>query len=417
MPERSHRTIMRSLACVQTDGGENVERIEQAVILAAGEGQRLRPFTASKPKVMIPIANKPILRYVIEAVAKNGIRKIVIVVGYRKDQVIDYFGAGEHFNVEIDYIEQQQQLGTAHALKQVSEKVSGRFLALSGDNIIQPDTISELTRARETTILVKEQENISKYGVIEARDGVVTSIVEKPKETLSHLVNTGIYAFGDEIFDLIDQETDLTSVILHMVTLGHEVRTCEATGTWLDVVYPWDMLQLNDSALAKLSPTTGGTIESGVNIKGTVSIGKGTTVRSNSYIVGPVTIGENCEIGPSVCILPSTSIGDNVCISPFTTIANSIIADGVEIGASSHVQDSIIDRGCQARGHFVTQSDETEIRIDDEYHRVHIGAMMGERCTIGNSVVTSPGVIIGNRCQIKALKALEESIPDESLVM
>jgi glucose-1-phosphate thymidylyltransferase len=188
-----------------------VERIEQAVILAAGEGQRLRPFTASKPKVMIPIANKPILRYVIEAGARNGIRRIVIVVGYRKDQVIDYFGAGESFDVEIDYVEQKQQLGTAHALKQARGRLSGRFLTLSGDNIIEPDTISELIQAETTTILVREQENISKYGVIEAENGVVTSIVEKPKETLSHLVNTGIYAFSDDIFDLIEQETDLWS--------------------------------------------------------------------------------------------------------------------------------------------------------------------------------------------------------------
>jgi len=394
-----------------------VERIEQAVILAAGEGQRLRPFTASKPKVMIPIANKPILRYVIEAGARNGIRRIVIVVGYRKDQVIDYFGAGESFDVEIDYVEQKQQLGTAHALKQARDRLNGRFLTLSGDNIIEPDTISELIQAETTTILVREQENISKYGVIEAENGVVTSIVEKPKETLSHLVNTGIYAFSDDIFDLIEQETDLTSVILNMITQGHEVKTCQVTGTWLDVVYPWDMLQLNDSALAKISPVTGGTIESGVSMKGLVSVGKGTTIRSNSYIVGPAIIGENCEIGPSVCILPSTSIGDNVCISPFTIIENSIIADGVEIGPGSHVLDSIIDRGCQITGHFVTQSGETEIKVDDEHNLVHIGAMLGEHCSIGDSVVTAPGIIIGNHCRVKALKSLEESIPDEGLVV
>jgi len=395
-----------------------VERIEQAVILAAGEGQRLRPFTTSKPKVMIPIANKPILRYVIEAVAKNGIRKIKVVAGYRKEQVIDYFGAGDQFDVEIEYLVQKQQLGTAHALKQARGKVSGIFLVLSGDNIIEPDTISKLIQPKQkTTILVNEQKNVSKYGVIEAQDGLVTSIVEKPKEALSHLVNTGIYAFSDEIFDLIKQETDLTSVIRNMISLGHAVQTCGATGTWLDVVYPWDMLQLNDIALAKISPVTGGTLESGVSIKGSVSIGKGTTIRSNSYIVGPAIIGENCEIGPSVCILPSTSIGNNVCISPFTIITNSIVADNVEIGPSSTIQDSIIDKGCQMKGHFVTQSGETEIKVEDEYHQVHIGAIMGENCDIGNNVVTAPGIIVGNRCRIKALKVLEAGIPDESLVV
>ena len=395
-----------------------MERIERAVILAAGEGQRLRPFTASKPKVMIPIANKPILRYVIEAVAKNGIRKIAVVVGYRKEQVIDYFGAGDQFDVEIEYLEQKQQLGTAHALKQAQGKLNGRFLVLSGDNIIEPETISELIQPKpKTMILVNEQKNVSKYGVIEAQDGIVTSITEKPSEAISHLVNTGIYTFNDDVFDLIGQETDLTSVIRNMINSGHEVQTCSATGAWLDVVYPWDMLQLNDIALSSISPVTGGTVESGVSIKGTVSVGKGTTIRSNSYIVGPAIIGENCEIGPGVCILPSTSIGDNVSISPFTTIANSIIADNVGIGSSSSIQDSIIDRGCQMKGHFVTQEGETEVKVEDEYHRVQIGAMIGEHCNIGSSVITTPGVIVGNNCHIKALKVLEGSIMDESIVV
>ena len=394
-----------------------MDRMEQAVILAAGEGQRLRPFTATRPKVMIPIANKPILRYVIEAVAKNGIRKVIVIVGYKKEQVINYFGAGEQFNLEIDYLEQKQQLGTAHALKQVKGRVSGKFLILSGDNIIEPDTISNLIQAETNTILVKEQEDVSKYGVIEVQDGLVANIEEKPKEALSHLANTGIYAFSDEIFDLIGQETDMTSVIRNMIDLGHKVKMCEATGTWLDVVYPWDMLKLNDIALTKISPATGGTIESGVTIKGPVSIGKGTIIRSNSYIVGPAIIGENCEIGPSVCILPSSSIGNHVCILPFTVINNSIIADRVEIGPGSTIQDSVIDRGCQIKGHFVTQSSETEIKVDGEYHRVHVGAMLGEHCTVGSNVVVVPGVTVGNRCQVKALRVLEETIPDESLVV
>lgn len=398
-----------------------MERIEQAVILAAGEGQRLRPFTTLKPKVMIPIANKPILRYVIEAVAQNGIRNIVLVVGYRKEQVIDYFGSGDQFGVEIDYLEQRQQLGTAHALKQAQGKVRGDFLALSGDNIIEPDTIADLIKAKPNSILVKEQENISKYGVIETQNGVATDIVEKPErrlgDVLSHLVNTGIYAFTDDIFQFIDQETDLTTVIQQMIARGHEIKVRETGGTWLDVVYPWDILKLNDLALAKTSPVTAGTIERGVTLKGLVSIGKGTIIRANSYIVGPAIIGENCEIGPSVCILPSTSIGDNVCIFPFTVVTNSMIADGVDIGPSSTIQDSIIDRGCKLKGHFITRSGETEVKVDGEYHRVQIGAMLGEGCSTEDSVVVSPGVIVGNRCRIRALKVLSENIPDESLVV
>jgi UDP-N-acetylglucosamine diphosphorylase/glucosamine-1-phosphate N-acetyltransferase len=394
-----------------------VARIEQAVILAAGEGQRLRPFTASKPKVMIPIANKPILRYVVEALAQNGIRRILLVVGYKKDQVMDYFGSGDQFDVEIEYVEQKQQLGTAHALKQAKGKVKGRFLVLSGDNIIEAATISELATEKPPAILVNEQENVSKYGVIEAQDSVVTSIVEKPKEALSHLVNTGIYAFSNDIFDYIGQETDLPSVIRGMIAQGVKIKACQAAGAWLDVVYPWDIIKLDDVALAKVQASVGGIVEKNVNIKGQVSVGKGTTIRSNSYIVGPAIIGENCEIGPSVCILPSTSVGNHVCVMPFTVIDNSTIADGVEIGPSSVIRDSIIDRGCRLQGHFVTQSGETEIKVEDEYHTVHIGAMIGEHCSIGDNVVAAPGVIIGNRCKVKALRVIDVSIPDNGLMV
>jgi len=394
-----------------------VARIEQAVILAAGEGQRLRPFTASKPKVMIPIANKPILQYVIEAVAQNGIRKILLVVGYKKDQVMDYFGSGEQFHVDIEYVEQKQQLGTAHAVKQVKGKIKGKFMVLPGDNIIDPVTISKIVLEKPNAILVNEQEYISKYGVIEAQDGIVTSIVEKPREAVSHLVNTGIYAFSNDIFDFIGQETDLPSVIRSMIAQGIKIKACPSAGAWLDVVYPWDILRLNDVALTKTQAATGGFIEKDVNIKGQVSIGKGTTIRSNSYIVGPAIIGENCEIGPGVCVLPSTSMGNNVCVMPFTVIDNCMIADGVEIGPGSTIRDSIIDRGCRLQGHFVAQSGETEIKVDDEYNRVSIGAMMGEHCSVGDNVVTAPGVIMGNRCKVKALKVIEQSIPDDGLVV
>jgi NDP-sugar pyrophosphorylase family protein len=128
-------------------------------------------------------------------------------------------------------------------------------------------------------------------------------------------------------------------------------------------------------------------------------------VRSNSYIVGPAIIGENCEIGPSVCILPSTSMGNNVCVMPFTVIDNCMIADGVEIGPGSTIRDSIIDRGCRLQGHFVAQSGDTEIKVDDEYNQVHIGAMLGEHCSVGDNVVTAPGGHNGQSLQGEGAKS------------
>src|SRR4030065_345150 len=128
--------------------------MKQAVVLAAGEGQRLRPFTVSPPKAMLSIADKPILQFVIEALARNGIRDIVLVVGYRKEQVYDYFGGGEQFGVEITYVTQEAQLGTAHALSRARDRVKDEFLVISGDNLIEAATIAAFVEGGPATALV-----------------------------------------------------------------------------------------------------------------------------------------------------------------------------------------------------------------------------------------------------------------------
>jgi UDP-N-acetylglucosamine diphosphorylase/glucosamine-1-phosphate N-acetyltransferase len=392
-------------------------RIEQAVILAAGEGQRLRHFTVLKPKVMIHIANKPILQYVVEALAFNGVRHIVMVVGYRKEQVQDYFGSGETFGVEIDYIVQRQQLGTAHALRQARDVVGDSFLVLPGDNIIRPDTVAQLVEAKPGIILVKKQENISKYGVVTVKKGMVEEIVEKPQEATSKLVNTGIYTLDRGILEFIEEEGELPMVLKNMVTRGYQIAAQETDDTWLDAVYPWDILRLNDIALGDISQSVAGTVEKGVTLKGAVSIGSGTVVRAGCYLVGPLIIGENSEIGPHACIFPATSIGDQVTISPFGQVRNSAIGNGTRIGPGSILEDAIVDRGSVLGGHFSAFSGEALIDVEGEYHKVNTGAVVGEHCDIEDNVIARPGVILGNHSRVRALKLLSGKIPDGSLVM
>lgn len=391
--------------------------MKQAVILAAGEGQRLRPFTLTKPKAMLPIAGKPMLQYVIEALAQVGIRNIVLVVGYRKEQVFDYIGSGEQFGVSITYITQERQLGTAHALAQAKTITEKEFLVLPGDNLIEANTIAQFATAKPNGVLVKMLDKPLRYGVVTIEDGAVKEIVEKPKEAKSNLTNTGIYAFTSEIFDFIGAELDIPSVLNNMIAEGYFINAQEIDGTWLDVVYPWDILSLNDAVLHQMPAKLGGTIEAGAVLKGPVSVGEGTIIRSNCYIVGPVIIGANCEIGPNTCILAATSIGDNVAISPFTEIRNSVIGDDVNIGPSCIIHDSVIDKGCVIKGHFNAYSSQTEIKINDEHYPANVGAMLGEGCSLGNNVVAQPGVIIGNYSQVQPLKLVSGRLPDKSLVL
>jgi len=389
--------------------------MKQAVILAAGEGQRLRPFTVTKPKVMLSIAGKPIVQYVVESLAQNGIRNIVLVVGYRREQVFDYMGSGERFGVDITYITQERQLGTAHALAQAKAVTESEFLVLPGDNLIEADAIAQFIAVKPEAMLVKRVDNPARYGVVTIENGMVKDIVEKPEEAKSNVVNTGIYAFTTEIFSFIEAQLDIPDALNNMLAQGYPISAQEADGTWLDVVYPWDILSLNDAVLRQIRTNLGGTIETGVSLKGLVSVGKDTVIRSNSYIVGPVVIGNNCDIGPNVCILPATSIGDNVVISSFSNVKNSVIGNDVNIGPGCIIQDSVIDSGCIIKGHFTAYSGEADVKVD-EHRLVNIGAMLGEGCNLGNNVVAQPGVIVGNHCQVQALKLLSGRLPDKSLV-
>jgi len=390
--------------------------MKQAVILAAGEGQRLRPFTATKPKVMLSIAGRPILQYVIESLAQNGIRNIVLVVGYKREQVFDYLGSGEQFGVDITYVIQERQLGTAHALAQAKAVIENDFLVLPGDNLIEDKTIARFASMKPIAMLVRRVDNPVRYGVVTIEKGMVKNIVEKPKEAGSNMINTGIYAFTTEIFDFIEAELDIPDVLNSMIIQGECLNAQETDGAWLDIVYPWDILNLNDAVLRQIPAKLGGTIETGVSIKGVVSVGKDTVIRSNSYVAGPVVIGNGCDIGPNVCILPATSIGDNVTISPFSDIKNSVIGNDVNIGSGCIIHDSVIDKGCMIKGHFTASSSQAEVKVDDEHHLVTVGAMLGEGCSLGNGVVAQPGVIMGNYSQIQALKLISGRLPDRSLV-
>jgi UDP-N-acetylglucosamine diphosphorylase/glucosamine-1-phosphate N-acetyltransferase len=390
--------------------------MKQAIILAAGEGQRLRPFTVNRPKAMLSIADRPILQYVVEALAQCGIRNIVFVVGYKKEQVYDYMGAGEKLGVDITYITQESQLGTAHALAQAKEAAEDEFLVLPGDNLIEAATIAEFVTTPPEAVLVKRVDNPVRYGVVNIAEGEAKDIVEKPKEAGSNIVNTGIYAFTKEIFRYTEAVLDIPDALNNMIAEGHTISALETEGTWLDVVYPWDILSLNDAVLRRIEASLGGTIDASASLKGQVSVGEGTVIRPNSYIAGPVVIGSGCDIGPNVVIMPATSIGDNVVISPFTQITNSVIGNDVSIGAGCIISDTVIDRGCVIKGRFTAFSGPSEVRVNGESPPVNVGAILGEDCNLANDVVAQPGVIVGNYCQIQMLKLISGQLPDHSLV-
>jgi len=396
--------------------------VRKAVILAAGEGKRLRPFTETMPKVMLPVVNKPILEYVLDAVKKSGIEEVLLVVGYKKEVIMEYFK--DYKGVTITYIRQDKQLGTAHALLQAKRHLKESFIVLAGDNIIDPVSIRKLTKdTSQYAILIKEHPYPSKYGVVFVENKSIKRIVEKPKEDIGKYISTGIYKLPASVFTAIERCAyqgvyALSSVIQTLVDQGIHINTIVAT-TWRDIVYPWDLITVNETMTKGTVESTRGIIEKGVTLKGPVKVGKDTTIYAGCYITGPVVIGEGCEIGPNACIFPSTTIGNNAVIHPFSEIRSSVIMDDVHIASNSHISHSVIGKDCIIGNTFSTITDKTVIEIDNEFNKldVPIGAMIGEGCIIDSHVVVQPGRIIGRKCHISALTRINKNIPSETTVM
>jgi UDP-N-acetylglucosamine diphosphorylase / glucose-1-phosphate thymidylyltransferase / UDP-N-acetylgalactosamine diphosphorylase / glucosamine-1-phosphate N-acetyltransferase / galactosamine-1-phosphate N-acetyltransferase len=383
----------------------------QAVILAAGEGKRVRPLTRSRPKALIPVANRPIIEYVIEALLKNGIREIVVVVGYRKEQVTRFLNQLE---VPVEVVVQTKQLGTAHALQCAESKIHGDFLLLTGDNYIDQHSISRIAGI-PNAMLVKEHPNPSNFGVVMLQDGYVTEIVEKPEHAQSLMVSTGIYSLKKEIFSYI-QGNDLTDAIAAMIHDGVRVRGVPADD-WQDAIFAWDLLKMNRRLLSHIPPAREGTTSRQTVIHGAVRVGKGTTIGPNTVITGPVVIGNDCTIGPNCCILPNTSIGSRVTIEPFTMIGNSLVMDDTSIGSHSRIVDTIIGERCTLADHSSASKLSGLLEIEGMAIFSEFGAILGDTVTSG-PFSTYRNSILGNNVTIEGQGNLTSRIiPDGSTVI
>ncbi len=366
----------------------------QAVILAAGEGNRLRPLTRSRPKAMIPVADRPIIEYVINALLENGIRDIVVVVGYRKEHVIRYLN---QLDAPIQVVVQERQLGTADALRSAEAEISGDFLLLPGDNYISPASIARI-KGERNAMLVAEHQSPSNFGVVVIRDGFVQDFIEKPEDAPTFTVSTGVFSFTREIFNHLTSN-ELPDAIGSMLASGERIRAIPAED-WQDAIYSWDLLKLNGRMLRGISSEIGGAISSTASLQGLVRIGKGTTIGANTVIHGPVIIGEDCEIGPHTVIMPDTSIGSRVAIEPFTYVKDSLIMDDVQIGSHSRVVSAVFGQGCVLGDHTATYPKEAFFEVGGGIMKAEFGAVLGDgvkaapfttfkNCVVGNNVTVA----------------------------
>ncbi|MEM4779990.1 MAG: sugar phosphate nucleotidyltransferase [Halalkalicoccus sp.] len=318
----------------------------QSVILAAGQGTRLRPLTESVPKPMLPVAGRPIAAHVADAAIAGGADELIFVTGYMAEVVESYFGE-TYRGVPVSYATQDEQLGTAHAVRAAKDHIDEDFSVLNGDNLYDPESIAELF-ANGPAIGVFEVANPSNYGVLSTDGGRVTDIVEKPTEPPTNLANAGVYLFPAEARAHLDVpvsergEHELTDVLARVIE-DHDVSPVELE-RWMDVGRAWELLEANELLLGENERRIDGEVDPDATIEGAVVIEEGSTVESGVTIEGPAYIGSGCSIGPNAYIRGATLLEGDVHVGQAVEIKNSVIMRGTNVPHLSYVGDSVLGR-------------------------------------------------------------------------
>jgi bifunctional UDP-N-acetylglucosamine pyrophosphorylase/glucosamine-1-phosphate N-acetyltransferase len=389
----------------------------KAVVLAAGEGLRLRPITSTRPKHMTPVGGAPLLEHCLLAIKKAGITDVGILVGYMKEKIQNYFEDGSRLGLRIEYTTQEKISGTASAVSMMEQYVNGEdFITAYGDLLIDSKVLrgvlDRFSATGSMTMGVVPVTHPEEYGVITMQDGYVSSISEKPKGVVqSNLVNSGIYIFQPGIFQQIRKtgksargEYEITDTLQSLLINGTKIAAAQLDPQdWLDIGHPWHLLEANRRVLTRIVSKVEGDVEPGAHLIGPVEVRSESRVRSGAYIEGPVLIGKGADIGPNCYIRPSTSIGERVRIGNACEIKNSIVMDQTHIGHLSYVGDSVIGAGCNLGAGTITAN----LRLDDGPVKVlvrdrvldsgqrKLGTFMGDgvKTSIGTSIM--PGVKIG----------------------
>ena len=365
-----------------------------AIILAAGEGARLKGWTSDKPKGMMTLGNAPILEHIIHGLATSGIQKINMVVGYRKNIVLSYFGDGSKYGIKINYIEQPNLSGTLDALQLGLDGISKDFLLVPGDNYVSSASFIPLIKNTNSALLAGKADRWSKWGEIEFIGSKARITFDNP-EAFGRLHFTGIMKLNTEVAeDLINAGGRHLGEALQNIetSVNFDVINSEF---WHNIVYPWDLIDGNRLALQNLSLSKSGKIERNVVMKGPISIGSGSVICSGSYLEGPISIGDNCIIEPNTFIGNSVSIGDNTRIGAFSEIKDSIIMSDSVIGSYNSLVGTVVGNGSVTGTNVVANPSNRQVTYLD--HTVSLndrGAMVGNRCNIGNRAVLVGGSIL-----------------------
>jgi len=327
----------------------------KALVLSGGSGTRLRPFSYSMPKQLIPIANRPVLEHVLENIAELGVTEVGIIVGAWAPEITAVVGDGARFGVRVSYIRQDRPLGLAHCVALARPFLGDDDFVMYLGDIMLPDGVVEIAERFQASrpaahVVLHKVPDPRAFGVAElAADGTVLRLVEKPQLPRSDLAIIGVYFFTSQIHTAVAAiepsrrgELEITDAIQWLLASGADVRASEYTGYWKDTGRVEDVLACNRRLLSDLHVMVAGEVDEASELAGNVVVELGARVL-RSRIEGPVIVGENTLVEDSY-VGPNTAIGRD-CLLRATHLADSIVLDGASISEVGGLHGSLIGRG------------------------------------------------------------------------
>jgi mannose-1-phosphate guanylyltransferase/phosphomannomutase len=350
----------------------------KAVVMAGGEGTRLRPLTSNRPKPLVPVLNKPIAQHIIEHLKRAGITDIVITLYYLAEEIQSYFGDGSDLGVNLIYSIEDTPLGTAGSVKKAEKYLNDdTFIIVSGDALTDINVAKALAFHREkkseATLVLQHVENPLEFGVVMTEeDGHIRRFLEKPSwgEVFSDTVNTGMYILEPSVFKLMDHAKSYDwsqDIFPRMLAESSPLFGYILEDYWTDVGSLDQYRQAQYEMLAGLTQLPISGVLHGENIW----VGEGTEIDPTAQIQGPVVIGTNCRIKANVVIEPDTVIGDNAIIEEGARLEKAILWDSAYVGKNANIQ------GCTICNHCTIKDD---VQIQE-------GAVVGDRCHIESGAV------------------------------
>jgi len=376
----------------------------KAVIMAGGEGTRLRPLTSNLPKPMMPLANKPMMEHILDLLRRHGFDEVVVTLAFMPDAIRNHFGDGSEFGVHIQYATEETPLGTAGSVRNAADALDERFLVISGDVLTDIDLGKVVAFHEEkgamATIGLVPVENPLEFGiVITNEDGSIERFLEKPSwgQVFSDTINTGIFVLEPEIFDHIDPDrpVDFSSEVFPaLLSAGLPLYGAVADGYWEDV----GTLEAYVSAHKDILDQKVVVDVPGFELSGGVWVGEGAEIHPDAVVDGPAVIGDNARVEAGVRLAEYAVLGANVKVRADAQVHRSIVQDNAYVGEGVRLAGSVVGRACDVR---------RGARCED-------GSVLGDECFIGEDAVIGAGVKVYPFKTVEARAVVNTSIVWES---